>query len=65
VRYAILRRGTQGINGVKRSFKQHDADKSESLSLSEFVNALKDYRIDLDGQSQSAIFRLFDQDGNG
>ena len=64
IRYAILRRGTQGINGVKRSFKQVDLDKSGTLNYKEFVRALKNYRIDIDEEAQATIFKLFDADGN-
>jgi|TARA_B110000285_G_C15052068_1_gene577552 Ca2+-binding EF-hand superfamily protein len=59
-----LRRGTQGINGVKRSFKQVDLDKSGTLNYKEFVRALKNYRIDIDEEAQATIFKLFDADGN-
>jgi Ca2+-binding EF-hand superfamily protein len=65
VRYQILRRGTQGINGVKRCFRQMDEDSSNTLSLREFIKALEDYRIYINPEQQSTIFRLFDQDGNG
>lgn len=42
-----------------------DEDSSNSLSLQEFIKALEDYRIHINPEQQSTIFRLFDQDGNG
>jgi len=65
VRETVLARGTQGIIGLKRTFKQRDANNNNSLDLSEFLNAMSDYRIDLDHESSNAIFQIFDQDKNG
>jgi hypothetical protein len=42
-----------------------DVDSSNSLSFPEFIKALEDYRIYINPEQQSTIFRLFDQDGNG
>lgn len=42
-----------------------DEDSSNSLNLKEFIKALEDYRIYINPEQQSTIFRLFDQDGNG
>mmetsp|Transcript_15704 Transcript_15704/g.26475 ORF Transcript_15704/g.26475 Transcript_15704/m.26475 type:complete len:192 (+) Transcript_15704:2016-2591(+) len=65
VRRKVLQRGTEGIIGLKRCFRQRDEDNSNKLDLSEFMNAMRDYRIDLDYEAYNAVFLIFDSDRSG
>ena len=56
VRSQVLSRGTQGIIGLKRTFKQRDQNQNNQLDLSEFLNAMADYRIELDYEASNAVF---------
>ena len=65
LRKALAKRGARGILGLARQFKIADSDGSKQLSLEEFSQIIKDYRIHIEDKEISTLFSLFDKDKNG
>ena len=42
-----------------------DDNNSKTLDFAEFSKAIKDYRIQIEGNDTKRVFSLFDRDGNG
>ena len=42
-----------------------DDNNSKTLDFAEFSKAIKDYRIEIQGNDTRRVFSLFDRDGNG
>jgi Ca2+-binding EF-hand superfamily protein len=66
LRRKIIGRGTRGILGIARLFKNIDDDNSKSISFQEFDKVLKDFRIDVVEEDAWKIFNYMDvsKDGN-
>lgn len=66
LRKKVIARGTRGILGIARLFKNIDDDNSKSISFQEFDKVLKDFRIDVVEEDAMKIFNCMDvnKDGN-
>lgn len=64
-RRALASRGASGFSGLQRIFKILDDDNSKSLSLSEFTNAIKYTKIDMNEKDIKLLFQYFDTDNTG
>lgn len=51
--------------GLKRLFAIMDDDGTQSLSLPEFVKAVKDFRIGISEENVPILFQRFDTNGDG
>jgi hypothetical protein len=58
-------RGARGMIGLQRIFKIMDDDGSLSLSMPEFVKAIRDFRMGISEQSVPALFDAFDTNHDG
>jgi Ca2+-binding EF-hand superfamily protein len=58
-------RGARGFIGLARQFKVMDDDRSGKINFTEFLKALKDFRVDLSPEDASKLFRLLDADRSG
>lgn len=65
MRRKIIARGTRGILGIARLFKNIDDDNSKTLSFQEFDKALKDFRIDVVEEDAWKIFNYLDINKDG
>jgi Ca2+-binding EF-hand superfamily protein len=61
----IFGRGQRGLIGLKRQFKSIDTDNSGSLSLNEFISALREYRLNFQEEDARRLFQYFDLDRDG
>jgi Ca2+-binding EF-hand superfamily protein len=64
-RERLLARGARGLIGLARSFKIMDDNDSKTLELSEFIKALRDFRVDLDDADARTLFNYFDASHDG
>ena len=55
-------RGSKGIMGLMKSFKMIDKDKSNTLSMDEFKQAIKEYKLAFYEGDIEVIFKEFDKD---
>jgi len=58
-------RGARGMIGLQRIFKIMDDDGSLTLSMPEFVKAIKDFRMGISEDSVPALFDAFDTNHDG
>jgi Ca2+-binding EF-hand superfamily protein len=58
-------RGARGMIGLQRIFKIMDDDGSLSLSMPEFIKAIKDFRMGISENSVPALFDAFDTNHDG
>jgi Ca2+-binding EF-hand superfamily protein len=58
-------RGSRGMIGLKRLFAIMDDDGTQSLSLPEFIKAVKDFRIGISEENVPVLFQRFDYNGDG
>lgn len=65
LRRKIIGRGTRGILGIARLFKNIDDDNSKSISFQEFDKVLKDFRIDIVEEDAWKIFNYMDVSKDG
>jgi hypothetical protein len=61
----IQSRGLYAYTELRRLFKLADEDESNSLSLQEFKNVMKEYEIEYNDRDLRLIFEQFDRDRNG
>ena len=59
-RERLLARGARGIIGLQRQFKIMDDNDNKRLELSEFVKAIRDFRVDVSDQEATALFNYMD-----
>ena len=64
-RKALASRGASGFAGLQRIFKILDDDNSKTLSLSEFTNAIKYTKIDMNEKQIKELFQYFDNSNTG
>ena len=64
LRKKLNERGTKGLFGLLRCFKLIDKDKSNTLTLDEFKQVMKEYKLAFDEQDTEIIFKEFDRDRN-
>ena len=64
-RKALASRGASGFAGLQKIFKILDDDNSKTLSLSEFTNAIKYTKIDMNEKEIKEIFQYFDDNNTG
>ena len=62
LRQECLKRGQGGINGLARTFRIMDDDRSKSLDLDEFKRGVAHYGLNEDEAQE--IFQCFDRDGS-
>lgn len=65
MRKQLAERGATGILGLSRKFKQMDDDGSNSLSIQEFRNAIKEFGLDFTEAEIAELFNTFDRDRSG
>ncbi|XP_062509594.1 calcyphosin-like protein [Corticium candelabrum] len=65
LRLKCLQRGSSGIKGFGRLFRNMDDDRSRSLSFEEFSKGCHDYGLDFTVEEVNAAFRQVDRDGSG
>lgn len=65
LRRKIISRGTRGIIGIARVFKNIDDDNSKTISFEEFDKALKDFRLSVVEEDAQKIFNVLDLNKNG
>ena len=65
LRRKIISRGTRGILGIARVFKNIDDDNSKTLNFQEFDKALKDFRLSILEEDAAKIFDYLDLNKNG
>ena len=65
LRSKLASRGARGILGLAKQFQIMDDDGSKTLSLSEFIKASKDFRLDIPDPDVKNIFHLIDRDRSG
>ena len=51
--------------GLKRLFAIMDDDGTQSLSLPEFIKAVKDFKIGISEENVPVLFQRFDNNGDG
>ena len=59
-REKLLSRGARGIIGLQRQFKIMDDNDNKRLELSEFLKAVRDFRVGINDQEASALFNYMD-----
>lgn len=64
-RKKLAARGSRGIQGLGRSFKIADDDRSGNLGMDEFKKAIHDFRVGLKPEQSEKLFGVFDRDGSG
>lgn len=64
-RAAIKKRGARGIQGIGRSFRIADDDRSGHLCVEEFKKCINDFRVGLNAADAERLFRIFDCDKQG
>jgi calcyphosin len=64
-RRLVLRRGAKGIIGLQRVFKICDDDGSGALNRSEFLKALRQYKMEVTDEQVNLMFNIFDGDRSG
>ena len=57
----VNERGAKGIIGMVKSFRVIDTDKSGKISMDEFKQALKNYKLGFDDGDIECVFREFDR----
>lgn len=65
VKDKLKERGSLGIRGIARVFKQLDNNGNGQIEQSEFYWGLRDIGISLTEEEASSVLRHFDRDGNG
>jgi len=65
LRKEMLARGCGGLISLQRQFKLLDENNSKTLDYNEFVNALKEFKINLPNDEAICLFSKFDKNGNG
>jgi len=58
-------RGAYGIIGIGRCFRVMDTNRDSTLSVSEFSQAIKDFKIQLTHDDVNFIFNQFDFNKDG
>jgi Ca2+-binding EF-hand superfamily protein len=61
----LKKRGANGFLGLQRTFRIIDDDGSKSLSLGEFIKAMKETKVELTEPEIRTLFQNFDRDNNG
>ena len=51
--------------GIGRIFRIFDTDKTKSLGVQEFKNAITDMRVGLTDRDIERLFKIFDNDQSG
>jgi calcium-binding protein CML len=57
----VNERGAKGIIGLVKAFKIIDADKSNTISMDEFKQGLKNYKLGFDDADIESVFKEFDR----
>lgn len=65
LRNKLASRGARGILGLSKQFQIMDDDGSHTLSLSEFIKACRDFRLDLNDKDVKQVFSVIDRDRSG
>eukprot|EP00757_Euglenozoa_sp_SAG-D1_P010032 gene10032-431_t len=65
VKALCLRRGTNGIRGLSRSFRIMDDNHDLKLSFEEFRCGLQDYGLELSPDEVAMLVKVFDLDSDG
>lgn len=65
LRGQLFEKGAKGLTGVQRAFRLADFDNSSNLDKEEFTEALAFAGLFTTTQELSAIFKYFDQSGDG
>jgi Ca2+-binding EF-hand superfamily protein len=65
IKAALKKKGTYGIRGVARQFKNLDDNRNIQINLYELVNGLMDYGISLTEDEGKQILTRFDRDKSG
>jgi len=65
VRDALAKRGTRSINGLGRTFRIFDDDKSGYLDHEECAKAIHDMRIEMTHDECIRVSKCFDRKGDG
>ena len=63
-RNKLINRGGKSILSLSKQFKIFDTNNDKTLSFSEFLNAIKLFKIDLSLKESEEVFNHFDKDGN-
>jgi Ca2+-binding EF-hand superfamily protein len=65
LREKLASRGARGFIGLSRQFKIMDDDNSKCLNVSEFVKAMRDFRLNLNDEDSRRLFAYVDADHSG
>ena len=65
LRERLMSRGARGFIGMSRQFKIMDDDGSKCLNLSEFLKALRDFRVSMSEEDGRRLFQHMDADRSG
>ena len=65
LRERLVSRGARGFIGMSRQFKIIDDDGSKCLNLSEFLKALRDFRVSMSEEDGRRLFQHMDADRSG
>lgn len=64
-RAAIKKRGARGIQGMGRSFRIADDDRSGQLGMDEFKKCIRDFRVGINEKDSERLFHAFDTGRSG
>ena len=64
-REKLFNRGGKTIFSLSKQFKIFDSNNDKIISFSEFLNAIKIYKIDLSFKESDELFKYFDKDKKG
>ncbi|OMJ76623.1 hypothetical protein SteCoe_23966 [Stentor coeruleus] len=65
LREKLAGRGARGFIGMARQFKIMDDDGSKCLNMSEFIKAIRDFRVNLNEEDSRRLFSFMDADRSG
>ena len=65
LRRKLKERGTRGMVGLGRLFRNIDDNNSRSLDINEFKKAMKELKIVTDESEIEILFKSFDKDKSG
>ena len=66
VRQQLERRGSRGIRGLGRAFRQLDSyDRNRKVDQQEFAVGMRENGVELSPNEYQVLFAYFDKDGDG
>ena len=65
IRCKLLMRGLRGFIGLHKQFTLFDTENKGFINLPDFIQGMKDFKLDIDQKDAETLFKMFDKQQEG